>query len=134
VDYFPANAFPLLKKSGEELWISQKVIIRQDAIGEIVGYSGIARDSTKFKEIEFANNFQNEKIQKYNSTIKKTSSTNYSISKNLNTSLKQIIESAARVTLCNRVSYWTYCGNEVKCEILYSLDNKAISKNYFQNF
>ncbi|MEC5166678.1 PAS domain S-box-containing protein [Flavobacterium sp. PL11] len=124
-DYFPVNEFPLLKKNGEELWISQKVIIRRDASGEIIGYSGIARDITKFKEIEFKNRIRDLKIEKYNAIIKKISSTNYSIYNNLEISLMQIIESAAKVTSCNRVSYWNYSVDKINCEVLYSLDDDS---------
>lgn len=50
---------------GKELWISQKVIIRRNELGKIIGYSGIARDITKFKKIESKNTIRQEKVEKH---------------------------------------------------------------------
>ena len=127
-NYFPTIEFPLLKKNGEELWVSQKVIIRRNDLGKVVGYSGIARDITKFKDIEAENKIRQEKVEQYNQTIKKLATTNFSNDKNLDVSVMQIIESAAKVFRCNRVSYWKYTENIITCENLYDLDTNSYSK------
>ena len=125
---FPATEIPLLKKNGEALWISQKVIIRKNELGKIVGYSGIARDITKFKDIEIENTLRQEKVEKYNTVIKQLSTTNFRNYKNLDASLMQIIESAAKVTKCNRVSYWKYTEDLITCENLFDLDSNSYRK------
>lgn len=125
---FPAVEIPLFKKNGEELWISQKVITRKNELGKIVGYSGIARDITKFKEIEVKNTLRQEKVEKYLSVIKQLSTTNFSNYKNPDVSVMQIIESAAKISKCNRVSYWTYTEDTITCESLYDLDTNSYSK------
>ncbi|TDE50110.1 PAS domain S-box protein [Flavobacterium sp. GT3P67] len=127
---FPTIEFPLLKKNGEELWVSQKVIINRNETGKIVGYSGIARDITKFKDIEFENKIRQKKLEEYNKTIKKLSTTNFSNYKNLDSSIMQIIESASKVSKSNRVSYWKYTEDTITCENLYNLDNNSYSKGY----
>lgn len=125
---FPATEIPLLKKNGEALWISQKVIIRKNELGKIVGYSGIARDITKFKDIEVENTLRQEKVEKYNTVIKQLSTTNFSNYKNLDVSVMQIIESAAKVSNCSRVSYWKYSEDLITCENLFDLDTNSYRK------
>ncbi|MDI5897821.1 PAS domain S-box protein [Flavobacterium yafengii] len=127
---FPTIEFPLLKKNGEELWVSQKVIINRNDTGKIIGYSGIARDITKFKDIEFENKIRQEKVEEYNKTIKKLSTTNFSNYKNLDRSIMQIIEAAAKVSKCSRVSYWKYTEDVITCENLYELETNSYSKGY----
>lgn len=82
-DDFPTIEFPLIKKNGEELWVSQKVIIRRNDSGKIIGYSGIARDITVLKNIENENQKRQEKKEQYNTTIKILSTTNFRNYKNL---------------------------------------------------
>ena len=127
---FPTIEFPLLKKNGEEIWVSQKVIINRNETGKIIGYSAIARDITKLKDIEFENKIRQKKVEEYNQTIKKLSTTNFNNYKNLDVSVMQIIESAAKVSKCNRVSYWKYTENKIICENLYDLDTNSFSKGY----
>lgn len=127
---FPTIEFPLLKKNGEEIWVSQKVIINRNEIGKIIGYSGIARDITKLKDIEFENKIRQKKVEEYNKTIKKLSTTNFSNYKNLDISIMQIIESAAKVTKCSRVSYWNYTEDVITCENLYELETDTYTKGY----
>ena len=124
---FPIIEIPLVKKFGEILWISQKVIIRKNDSNKILGYSGIARDTTAFKNIEAKNKILQEKNEQYNKTIKKLSTTNFSNHENFETSLKLIIEAAAKASKCNRVSYWKYTEDKIICEILYHLDTDKYS-------
>nr|WP_314898002.1 PAS domain S-box protein [uncultured Flavobacterium sp.] len=124
---FPTIEIPLLKKNGEIVWISQKVIIRRNDSHKIIGYSGIARDITKLKNIEAENKILQEKNEQYNKTIKKLSTTNFSNHENFETSLKFIIEAAAKASKCNWVSYWKYTEDKIICEILYHLDTNKYS-------
>ena len=127
-NYFSTIEFPLIKKDGQELWVSQKVIIRRNEFGEVVAYSSIARDITKFKDIENDIKIRQEKVEEYNEAVKKLSTTNFSNYKNLDVSVMQIIELAAKVSKCNRVSYWKYTEDTITCENLYDLDHNSYSK------
>ena len=127
-EFFPTIEFPILKKDGSYLWISQKVIVRKNDVGEIVGYSGIARDISKYKAIDTAQKIRHEKIENYNESIKRISSTNYSIYHDLELSLRQITETAAKVTNCSRVGYWRYTGKSIICENLYTLSTNSYTK------
>ncbi|MGO4904295.1 PAS domain S-box protein [Flavobacterium sp. W20_MBD1_R3] len=126
--HFPAIEFPLLKKNGEELWVSQKVTIRRNESGKIIGYSCIARDITKLKNIELEHKIRQEKVEEYNKIIKQLSTTNFSNDRNLELSISQIIELAAKVSKCNRVGYWKYTETIITCENQYDLETNLFSK------
>lgn len=128
VDYFPTIEIPILKKNGQEIWVSQKVIVRKDDSNRIMSYSGIARDITKLKEIEVADKKRQKKLEDYNKTITKLNTTNFSQYVDLESGIKQIIETVARVTKCNRVSYWKFVNDAIICESLYELDKNQFSK------
>lgn len=127
--HFPAIEFPLIKKNGDELWVSQKVTIRRNELGKIIGYSCIARDITKIKKIEIEQKIRQEKVAQYNKTIKQLSTTNFNNYQNLDSSIMQIVESAAKVSKCNRISYWRYEDDKITCETLYDLETKVFSKS-----
>ena len=135
--FFPTVEFPMIKSNGDELWISQKVIIRRNEQGKVIAYSGIARDITKFKEIELNAKNRQKKVDEYNKTIAKLSTTNFSNYINLELSIRQIIQTAAKVMKCNRVSYWKYEKDKIICESLFELDRNSFSKGevlYQENF
>ena len=125
---FPIIEIPLSKKCGEVLWLSQKVIIRRNELGKIIGYSGIARDITELKNIENENKIRQEKNEKYNNTIKELSNTNFGNTDNLETSLKIIIEATAKAANCTWFSYWKYTEAIISCEVLYNLDTDEYKK------
>ena len=129
-DYFSTVEIPLVKKNGDQLWVSPKVIIRRNEVGKIIAFSGIARDITKLKEIEIENKKRQQKTERYNQTIKKISSTKFTGEKNLDVSVMQIIQLAAETTNCNQVSYWKCRSDLITCENLYNIDNNIFTKGY----
>jgi len=94
---FPSIEIPILKKNGKTLWISQKIIIRKNDLGQTIGYSGIARDITDIKNIENEKKKRLKKIESYNHSIKKLSTTDFSKYSNLDTVVDYIIKEAARL-------------------------------------
>lgn len=140
---FPTIELPLIKKDGSEIWASQKVILLRNHLSEITGYSGIARDITALKNIEFENHNRQIKIQKYNSTINKLSTTNFSSFKNLKSIIELVLKNASIDTNVDRVSYWNYFPTHLTCHTLYDLktdtfsDGQVFQKtdapNYFAN-
>ena len=125
---FTIIEIPLLKKNTEEIWISQKVVIRRNDLGEIIGYSGLARDITALKNIEAENQKRYEKIEKYNTAIKNLSTKNFSKYEKLDSIIGIILETAAKASEINRVSFWKYNENEIICKKLYELDNNKFGK------
>lgn len=124
---FPTIEIPVIKKNGLEVWISQKIIVRKNDLGETIGFAGIARDITEIKNIENEKKRRLEKIEAYNNSTKKLSTTDFSIYDNLNTVIDYIVQEAATVSQTNRVSFWKYYKDLITCKNLFSLDNQTLS-------
>lgn len=122
---FPTVEFPLIKKNGKELWISQKVIIRRNDLGQVIGYSGIARDITKLKNIEVENKIRQRKIEKYEKTVKKLSNINFNNYASLDTVVKIILETTAKAANINRISFWKYTEETISSIHFYKLDSDS---------
>ena len=126
---FTTVEIPLLKKNGEEIWISQKVVIRRNDFGEIVGYSGLARDITALKNLEIETQKRHEKLEQYSTAIKNLSTKNFSKYENLNSLIGTIIKTAAKSSNINRVSFWKYKEDKIICKKIYELDNDKFGEN-----
>ena len=113
--------FPILKKNGDAIWISQEVILRKNELGQTTGFAGIARDITELKSNENEKRTRLEKIESYNSSTKKLSTTDFSRYDSINSVIDFIIEEAA-VSKANRVSFWKYFNDTIVCKNLYSKD------------
>ncbi|RKR11726.1 PAS domain S-box-containing protein [Flavobacterium sp. 90] len=124
---FPTIEFPVIKKNGLEVWISQKIIVRKNDLGETVGFAGIARDITEIRNIENEKKRRLEKIEAYNNSTKKLSTTDFSKYDNLNTVIDYIVQEAATVSKTNRVSFWKYYKDLITCKNLFSVDNQKLS-------
>ena len=125
---FPTIELPVVTRNGEEIWISQKVSVRRNHIGEVIGYSGIARNITDFKNIEIENQIRQQKSDKYNNTINKLSITNYSKYKNITTILQLILRNVSKDAEIERVGYWDYEGDKIVCVCLYEQQTNTFSK------
>lgn len=129
-DDFPTIELPIVKKNGEELWISQKVIIRKNDLREIIGYSGIARDISILKNIEKENLKRQQKIEKYNETLKDFTAKSYSSYENFDSILKNILEITTKTLNVNRASYWNYFPDKIKCLDQYELNKGKFEKGF----
>jgi PAS domain S-box-containing protein len=121
---FTTVEIPLIKKNGEEIWISQKVVIQRNDFGEIIGYSGLARDITALKNLEIETQKRQEKVEQYSTAIKKLSTKNFCKHESLDSIIGTIIKDAAKSSNINRVSFWKYKEDKIICKKLYELDNK----------
>lgn len=129
MDDFPIMEFPIIKKNGEEIWISQKVSINRNENRRITGFSVIARDITFLKNIEIKEYKRQQKIAKYNSVINKLNTINYLNIENLHQSIQLITESAAIGAEIDRVSFWNFYPERIVCYDLYELSNDRHSNN-----
>jgi len=120
---YPMLEFPIIKKNGEEIWISQIVSINRDNEGEITGYSVIARDITFVKNIEKERTERQEKIIKYNDAIRTLTVYSYSNNADFESIIKNILEVTTKTIGANRASYWKSFPEEFKCSNLYQLNN-----------
>lgn len=124
----PTVEFPTLKKNGEQLWVSQRVIIQRNDLNEIIGFSGIARDISIIKSIEQERIERQEKIQRYNETLKDFTAKSYSGHENFDTIVKNILEITTKTLGVNRASYWEYSPNEIRCLNLYDYNKNKFEK------
>ena len=130
---YPIIEIPILKKNGEEIWVSQKIIVRRNDLGMTTGFSGIARDITEKKNIENEKKRRLKKIEAYNNSTKKLSTTDFSKYDKLNTVIDLIIKEAATISNANRVSFWKYHKDLITCKNLYSLDNQNLNDKNILN-
>lgn len=103
---FDLLEFPILKKNGEEIWVSQKVSIKRDEKNKITGFSSIVRDITQTKKIE---NEEHEKIERatyLNSISNRLSTLNFLTFESLEILIQHITKEAAIGLKINRVSLW----------------------------
>ncbi len=125
---FTTLEFPIVKKDGSELWISQNVFVRRNSFGEIDGYSGIARDITLLKNIEDEKSKRQYKIEKYSKTLKDIAVSNHSNNDNFDQTITRILQITSVALEVNRASYWIYDTDKIICNKLYNL-----KKNTFEN-
>jgi len=140
---FPTLEFPILKKNGDEIWISQKVSINRDEDRQIIGYSVIARDITFMKNLQNEKTDRQGKIIRYNKALRDLTITSYSNNEDFESILKKILEITTKTLDVNRASYWEWFPEEIKCLNLYELNKKTFEKgfiltkeqfpNYFSN-
>ncbi|MFD2943623.1 PAS domain S-box protein [Flavobacterium notoginsengisoli] len=130
---YPIIEIPILKKNGEEIWISQKIIVRKNDLGQTTGFSGIARDITEKKNIEKEKKRRLKKIEAFNNSTKKLSTTDFTKYDKLNTVIDLILKEAATISRANRVSFWKYHKDLITCKNLFSLDNQNLNDKNILN-
>jgi len=128
---FSDLVFPLVKKNGETIWVSQKVTLKKDETGYILGYSGIARDITLVKNLEIEHYNRSKKVRIHNETLKVLTSQSYSNKDTFNGILKNILRVASTNCAIDRVSYWSCIPEGIKCESIYYLQSDRFEKNFF---
>lgn len=129
IDKYSVMEFPILKKSGEEVWISQKVSIKQNAQKNITGYMAIGRDITLIRNLEVERTGRQEKIKKYNNALAKLSTTDFAIFDSITPILKVIFENIAKASGIQRISFWNYYIDRVECQNLYHLKTNSHSNH-----
>jgi len=129
---YPDMVFPLIKKDRDTMWVSQRVTVRKHG-DEVLGYSAFARDITLIKNLESEHYARAQKVRTHNETIKQLTSKSYSNKESFNTILKNILSTASKSCLIDRVSYWTYLDEGLRCENLYYLALNRFEKNFFMD-
>jgi PAS domain S-box-containing protein len=118
---FPILVFPIIKKNGDEIWLSQKVTINRDKDRTITGYSVIARDITFLKNIEKEKTERRLKNLKYSAALKSFTAKSYSNNESFESKLKTILEITTRTIDVGRASYWNCFEDRLSCVQLYDL-------------
>lgn len=124
---FEIIEFPIIKSDGTEMWVSQKVNIKKDESGRIIGYSSIVRDITTLKSIEIEENIRMEKNMRLNKTINELSTLNFLNFENRDTLIKHLIKEAALALNIQRASLWKKKDDTIELEWLYDADEDVFS-------
>ena len=122
--------FPLLKKDEDTIWVSQKVALKKNQNDEIVGFSAIARDITLVKKLEIEHYNRSRKVRIHNETLKILTSQSYSNKDTFNGILRNILKIASTNCSIDRVSYWVFLNNGIRCESIYYLQSDRFEKNF----
>lgn len=123
--------FPIVKKDNEPIWVSQKVTLKKNENGEVVGFSAIARDITLVKSLEIEHYNRSKKVRVHNETLKTLTSQSYSNKDTFNGILRNILKIASTNCSIDRVSYWAFLKDGIRCESLYYLQSDRFEKNFF---
>ncbi|HKO78527.1 MAG TPA: ATP-binding protein, partial [Flavobacterium sp.] len=102
------------------------VFIRRNNFGEIEGYSGIARNITLLKDIEYENSKRQGKIEKYSKTLKDLAVINHSKGDDFNQTIINILKITSVELEVNRASYWIYDTDKIICDKLYKSKTNTI--------
>lgn len=130
-DEYSDLVFPLLKKDGDIVWVSQKVTLKKNENGEITGFSAIARDITLIKNLEIEHYNWIKKVRTYNNTLKTLTSQSYSNRDTFNKILKNILKVLSENCAIDRASYWSCTPKGLSCESIYYLQADRFEKNHF---
>jgi len=122
--------FPIVKKDRDSIWVSQKVTLKRNENGEIIGFSAIARDITLVKSLEIEHYNRSKKVRIHNETLKILTSQSYSNKDTFNGILKSILKIASTNCSIDRVSYWAYLREGIRCESMYYLNSDRFEKNF----
>lgn len=135
--------FPIIRKNGDEIWVSQKVSIKKDENDQITGYSCIMRDITTTKLIELEEHKRVEEISRLNSISNKLSTLNFLTFQDLDALIQHICKETAIGLKIDRVALWNYEQDQIDLKNIYvhskdkhyadlSIPKKNIS-NYISN-
>ena len=123
--------FPILKKNKDVIWVSQKVTLKKNDNGDVIGFSAIARDITLIKSLELEHYNRSKKVRVHNQTLKILTSKSYLNKDTFNAILKNILKVASTNCAIDRVSYWEFLKEGIRCESLYYLQSDRYEKNLF---
>lgn len=126
---FPTLIFPILTKDGRNIWLSQIVSVKKDDLGNLIGFSAIARDITQLKNNEEINKKRQEKLQKHNEALNTLVSTSYNENDTLLKILQNILKITGKALNINRVSYWENLPDLLNCVTEYDSEKNRYTSD-----
>ena len=118
-DEFDILEFPIIKKNGEEIWVSQKVTIKRDENDMVSGFSCIIRDITATKLLELEEHKRIEEISRLNNVSNKLSTLNFLTFPNLDALIQHICKETAIGLKIDRVALWNYEEDQIDLKNIY---------------
>lgn len=121
--------YPILKKNGEVMWLSQKISVNKNSEGIITGYSAIARDITILKQLEIEKKYKEIKVKKYDDFKNELTLKSFSTNEDFISFLIFLLKSITKIVDINRVSYWAYYPDKIVCTKLYERNTDTFQYN-----
>ncbi len=118
-DEYDLFEFPIIKKNGDEIWVSQKVSIKRDQNDQIIGYSCIMRDITLSKSIEIEEQKRRIEITRLNAVSNRLSTLNFLHFDNLKSLFEHICKETAIGLNIDRVAIWENLEEKITLENIY---------------
>ena len=118
-DEFDILEFPIIKKNGNEIWVSQKVTIKRDENDTVSGFSCIIRDITNTKLIELEEHKRVEEISRLNSISNKLSTLNFLTFPSLDDLIRHICKETAIGLRIDRVALWDFNEDHIDLKNIY---------------
>ena len=114
------SEFSVFTKNGSEIWLSQKVNVKRDELGKIIGYFAFSRDITYQKNIEIEKQNREEKIIKYDKSLNEITAISYSKNKNFEEILKSILQNSCNAVEVSKTGYWKFYDDKIVCQVIFS--------------
>ncbi len=127
---FPILEFSVKTKSGKTLWASQKVTLKRDLNGKVIGYSAIARDITALKELEIKQKNRELKSERFNKTLIKLAKFHFDTNLENTDFIAHIIQESGKALQINQVSFWEFEKEELTCKNLLHDENYTIPHDF----
>ena len=124
------SEFAVITKSGAEIWLSQKINLKINDKGKIVGYFGFSRNITELKTIQIAKDKRELKVLLYSKSLKEITKISYSKTQKFNDVLNGILKIVAETTNSDRVGYWNFFKDRIICQNLYDSGTKTFENGY----
>jgi len=119
INEFPSFTFPFIRKDGSELWISQKVNIKRDDKGGVMGYYVIGRDVTRLRMLEIEKEKRERKLRKYNDTLNQITASSYSNNEDFSMHLNEILRLSCQCMGVSKASFWEGIPGGIRCRNRY---------------
>lgn len=126
----PYIEFPIVKRNGEKLWVSQKVTLTKNSVGNITSYVAIARDITAYKNLEIEEQKRQQKLSDFNQVVNALYGKQYDYKETFLEKINDILRLASQGSGIERISYWSYKYEELDCVSLYDLKSNSFSSGF----
>ena len=125
---FDVLEFPVTSKSKKEFWVSQKVIVYRNEVGEIVSFSAITRDITTLKNTELEKVKRQEKMYTYNQVLHQLTANPNTADSNLDEIVSDILLKSSEALGVDRISIWNHFDDKVVSLKAYTPDSNTFDQ------
>ncbi len=126
--------FPMIKKDGTKIWVSQQVTIKRNDFGKITGFFSFSRDITFIKKLDKENSKREKKKIQYNDVVKELASKTIDKDLSFDTIVDTIIRVSSKTLDVNRSGYWSYDPEKITCQHLIEFDKNVLKKEIILKF